>query len=338
MKVPVFLAAGMLTLAAAAGAAAGESYSADAVQTAPGQPPRMAHIVRTADAMRLEIAEQGQTSVQIMLPRQGVMRMLFPQDRTYMEVQGQALPADAFDQPDAPCLMAEGGGCEKLGAETFGGVAVERWRMAVPAAAQGQPPQAVVVLWDPVRKMALRQEMPDGRVVTMTRVGPDAHEGRPVEHWRTTMTAPGGETMSGDWWYDPEIETIVREEMPDGARRQLTNIAVGPVDPALFQVPQGFRRIEVPQQQGGYGQQQPQTGYGRQPQGVPAQQGGYGASPQAQGGYGASPQAQGGSAYSPQTQSPQAGYGYPPDQTGQPGGYPASPPPYPYQSPYGTPQ
>ncbi len=70
--------------------------------------------------------------------------------------------------------------------------------------------------------------------------------GRRTEHWSIDYTAQGQAPQKGEWWFDPEIRVSVREEMPSGEARWLKNIVVGAVDPASFEVPDGWTKLDGP--------------------------------------------------------------------------------------------
>ncbi len=319
-----------LAVAALPAAAADISFMAEAVEKAPGQAARTARIYRMGDAMRMETLEPGERMVRIVLPGQGVMRLLDPQNKVYMEVQGTPVPSGSA-MPANPCAGAPpDANCRMTGTANLGGTQTERYELQDP-----QSGASVAMFWDPQRHQVLRQEMPDGTVLEKSYLGPGQHLGRSVEHWRTVLTKPEGGSEAGEWWYDPEIEMVVREERADGYTRELTSIQVGQVDPHLFQVPSDYRQKEPPAPQaqqpgqpGGYPPRQqaprqappqyPPQGYGAQqpypPQGYQGQRPQY--PPQ---GYGTAQQPQ----YPPQ------GYGTQSPQIPTPGGsYPVYPNPY----------
>ncbi len=315
---PILIALALAVVATQA-PAADISFMAEAVETAPGQASRSARIYRMGDAMRMETLGPGERMIRIVLPAQGVMRLLDPQKKIYMEITG-APPPNAADQPTSPCdgLPPEAS-CRAAGTASVGTTATERYEVEDPRSGV-----AMTLYWDPRRRQVLRQEMPDGTVLEKTYLGPSQHLGRPVEHWRTVLTKAQGETETGEWWFDPELRTIVREQHADGRTRELTSIQVGQVDPALFQVPADYQRQEVPQPprqagQPAYGQppaarqappQYPPQGYGRQQQYPPQ---GYGQQQYPPQGYG-------------QQQSAPQGYGQ--QQSAPRGNYPAYPNPY----------
>ena len=106
----------------------------------------------------------------------------------------------------------------------------------------------MLILWDPSRKRALRQEMSNGTLVQMTFLGMQTVEGREAEHWVTEVSRQGAATLRNEWWYDPALKLVLRETLPDGTHRKLQNITVGPVDPSLFTVPDGWQRLAPTQE------------------------------------------------------------------------------------------
>ena len=68
------------------------AYSATAIHGLPGQPTTSGAITKSGQNMRLEFEQNGHTVVQILLPEQGVMYILDPSTKTYMEMRGQAGP------------------------------------------------------------------------------------------------------------------------------------------------------------------------------------------------------------------------------------------------------
>jgi len=82
--------------------------------------------------------------------------------------------------------------------------------------------------------------------VQMTFLEMQEIEGREAEHWVTEFSRQGDATLRNEWWFDPELKLVLRETLPGGIRRYLTNIVVGPVDPGQFEVPDGWQRVETP--------------------------------------------------------------------------------------------
>jgi len=224
------------------------SYSAVAVHGYPGQGESRGVVVRSGQNMRLEYQQDGRNVVQILFPTAGKMFILDPAAKTYMEIDGPAVPVVAEDAYTSPCAdSAQASRCQLVGKDVVSGIQVEHWLIAT-----GQQGQQMSILWDPTRRRALRQDMPDGSSLQMTFRAMEVVSGRNTEHWTMQLSAPGQPVRSGDWWFDPELRVTVKEVLPSGETRALEEIHVGQVDPALFQVPAGWEKKELPQQpQGG---------------------------------------------------------------------------------------
>lgn len=214
------------------------TFSATAIHSIPGQPETTGRVIKSGENMRLEFEQNGQRVIQILLPRQGVMYILEPQSRTYLEIRGPSVPATAGSGAATPCgAQSNLALCERVGSDTLSGIQVERWVLA--RQPQSKP---VTVLWDPTRRQALRRDFPDGSSTALRFRAMETLNGRPVERWDMQTLAPGRDTLSGGWWFDPDLRVVVREELPGGEIRRLEDIAVGPVDMSAFQVPEGWRK------------------------------------------------------------------------------------------------
>lgn len=245
---PTSLRAAVLALVATFGVAVSAAaqttpaYSARAVHMVPGQPESTGLIVKSGQNMRLEFEQNGMKIIQILLPTSGVMYLLNPETKTYFEILSQPAPADAADGYVSPCPgQAASPQCQMVGNDTVSGITVERWVLA-----NGQQARPTMILWDPTRRQALRQEFPDGSTVAMAFKAMETVSGRNTEHWTISLTAPGKDAASGDWWFDPELRIAIRENLPNGQTRSLEDIKVGDIDPGLFQVPEGWTK-ETPQ-------------------------------------------------------------------------------------------
>lgn len=252
MRKVIWFSAAVLALSGANAWAKDVSFSAEMVQTHPVHGTQQGHMFVAPEGMRMEVEQQGRHMVQIMLPKQGIMRVLFPDEKTYIEAQGQPNANATTGNPDTPCSEGSGLMCEAVGKGTLSGIAVDKYAITPP---QGKG--TVVIWWDPVRKMPLRHDFPDGGVRTSTLKGTASHEGRTVESWETTMTGADGKSQSSKSLFDPEIGMAVREELPDGEVHELRKIKIVQPDPAWFAVPSGFRKVEPQRQQPGGGTGQP---------------------------------------------------------------------------------
>lgn len=220
--------------------AAQTSYSATAIHKLPDLPETSGRILKSGDNMRLEFQQNGRQIIQILLPSMGVMYVLDPQTKTYTEMRGQTMPATAASRQSVPCSEQSGlAVCQRVGADTVSGIQVERWLIA--AQPQTQP---LSLLWDPTRRQALRQDFPDGSSMAMRFKAMEDVNGRETEHWIIEVLAPGRETLTGGWWFDPVLRVVVREDLPGGESRRLENIVVGGVDATAFQVPEGWQQLD----------------------------------------------------------------------------------------------
>jgi len=232
------------TTQTAAQAASGNSYaprmySATAISQRPGEDERSGKIAKSGPNMRLEFTRDGHDIVQIFLPTRGLFYVLDPETKTYTEAHGPAVSPSAVDGYMPPCPNnAPNLRCELIGRAVVSGVPTERWMIRT----RGQAGPAIV-LWDPLRRQALREDFADGTVMALAFRGLKDVAGRPTEHWGVTITRTDKSVATGEWLYDTDLRTPVGESIPGTEARHLESIVVGPVDPALFAVPKGWKRI-----------------------------------------------------------------------------------------------
>lgn len=225
---------GLATLAAAAPIHVAESaeLSADAFEAHPGAGVRSGRLYVRGDSRRFDYQAGGLPVIEIDLPASGVRRVLFPLTRTYIEQPYTPEPAAA------PCAPAPGRSCAKTGAGELGGTPTEIWTMRpLPAGRETR------VWWDATRRLALRAEYADGTVMEARRAADEIYEDRKVERWQISYKLPGGRLMPAEALFDGALGMAIAERRGDGARRHLVNIESGPVDPARFEVPSGWRRL-----------------------------------------------------------------------------------------------
>lgn len=221
------------------------AYSATALHALPGQAETSGTVIKSGENMRLEFISQGKSIIQILRPEIGAMYILDPAAHTFMEVLGPAVPATTTQGYTNPCPgQLESQTCQRVGNDNVSGIAVERWLLSTNA--QTKP---ISMLWDPTRRRALRQDFPDGGAMIMSFNSMRDLNGRNTEYWTIAMISAGQPSANGDWWFDPQLRVVVRETLPNGETRRLENITVGPVDPAAFQVPQGWQKLELPRAQ-----------------------------------------------------------------------------------------
>lgn len=217
------------------------SFVADAVQAAPGMEPRNGKLYVGRLGTRFEFTESKQRVIQIIQPHKGLFRLLFPDTKTYMEMQGPASTLVNGERPTDPCRPSAEIDCRKEADETIGDIAVERW-VAGPKGGQ----QAVTIWWDRVRRMPLRQTFPDGGSARAEMTGAIDFEGRKVEQWKMAMTPKGGQEQFSFMLFAPDLGIPVMEQGATGLVKELHNIALTTPDPALYEVPAGYQKVTPP--------------------------------------------------------------------------------------------
>lgn len=226
---------------AVAAAASKKPFTAIAVQTAPNMAMQSGRIYVSFKGTRYEFSENGRDMVQIILSKQKLMRILFPKDKVYMEFQAPADTPDLTSDTDTPCPPVDAVTCNKLGVDKFGDMEVERWQQSFKGV-QGQS----TLWWEPQRKMIVRQEFPDGRIVQLQLSGSVDFNNRPTEKWDISYAQPGKAVTSGLRLVDTDLGIIVKEQSPSGLVRELRDLQVVEDNPDWFAVPDDFQRIEPP--------------------------------------------------------------------------------------------
>ncbi len=231
---------------------AGVQFSADMVSRAPDGREETVKMYVGDGQMRKEMSQQDREVVQIIDQNRGLSWVLFPAQQTYLE---QAAPAGAGDSavppaaPSAesdPCAGMPGLTCQRVGEETVGGRTAVKWEMVMTH--EGQSMQGT--LWiDAERAIPLKHQMSNGENMELLMVGTDRIDGRQVEKWEMTTTAPNQQPTRILQWYDPELKLSVREEFPGGGVRELKSIRIGDQPDHLFAVPAGYTRVEMSQSQ-----------------------------------------------------------------------------------------
>jgi hypothetical protein len=234
------MAATALTMAGAGLAEAGPQFTADAMQTQSGQELRYGRLTVGDKGSRFEFQEGGQPVVQIVRPADGVTLTLFPWNRTYIETKAEpGAPIGEF-HPSVPCKSSPEVECKKEADEAAAaGGKIERWSQT-PKNGPGSR-----IWWDSKRKMAVREEMADGRVMQATLRMTMPFSGRTVENWEILYMSPNGQFRRGMSLYAPDLGFAVVEQQPGGVMRELRNISVGAPDAKLFELPEGYKKIDA---------------------------------------------------------------------------------------------
>ncbi len=218
-------------------------FSAHAIQQSPQGTTMDARMYVTQAAVRSEYVMDDQPVIEIVFPQAGKRVVLFPQQQTYMEQQAEGLPPSvpAGSPPDKnPCAGLPEVSCRLVGKETISGRKAEKWEFV-----GKQDGRTVYSLhwFDAERRLPLREFFPDGTVSELQLVDKESLGGRRTEKWQHTITRADGTEMQSFQWYDPQLQIVIREELPGGYLRELRNIRVETQDRALFEVPANYQRV-----------------------------------------------------------------------------------------------
>jgi hypothetical protein len=225
-------------------------YSADIYQKMPQGTEVTGRVYVGKSGMRTDMDRDGEKVIQLIDTQNKISRILYPAQRSYMEFPSGPAMQTTSDQGGEvnPCKMLPGAQCRKLGEEKMNGRPTVKWEISF--SQQGK--QIKGTQWiDQERGMVVRQEMPNGQRSELKLLGTEELSGRKVEKWEVDMYQ-GGNRQRSFRWYDPALNLVVREVMPGGYVREMRNIQVGSQDPALFQVPPGFKKVDP--RHGGDGQ------------------------------------------------------------------------------------
>ncbi len=251
MRFQLILSLSLFILASAV-ARAGVEFSADVLQTIPQQGDMQGRIFVGKDRMRTEFKVNDQTMIQIIDSGRGTAYMLNTQNRSYVQRKagpGDSLPGSGNVPADKPCAGMSDITCRKLATEKVNGRSADKWEFENTTQAQS----GKMLYWlDQERRIPIRQMLPDGTIIEMRLVNNEKINGRDTEKWEISMQRVGGQSRVTYQWFDPELDTNVREEQPGGYTRELSNINIGVQPAELFAVPAGYKEITIPQ----YGNQE----------------------------------------------------------------------------------
>ncbi|MCK5360708.1 MAG: hypothetical protein KAJ95_08775 [Gammaproteobacteria bacterium] len=224
-----------------------QSFSAEAIQSAPGiQTTSMKLYVLKDKSVRIEMNTPQGKVVQQYFSDTGLMRVIYPERKEYIEQKSPAPLTMPGEVALNPCDNLPGAKCENLGEESINGKQAIHWKVT-----RNGPNQAIFIIeqWlDKDRGITLREKLPNGSSINATMTGNEKINGRNSERWDVIMTSEDGKTQSGTRWYDVELGITIRESFPNGSIRELKNIIVKEPAADLFQVPDGFNKLTVPSQ------------------------------------------------------------------------------------------
>lgn len=216
-------------------------FSADAVMTTPQQPEVTSRIFVSKNAVRTESNINNQQMIEIYFPEKGRVVQINTQQRAYKEKNNNKPEIDDAKVNGNPCDQIPNSQCQMLGKEEINGIETEKWQII--SNIRGQ--QLRTLHWiDVNRKLALREFFPDGSVAELKMVLKEKINKRDTEKWQRTLSRPDGSTMISFQWYDPELKIAIREVLPGGYMRELKNIAIARQASNLFEIPEGYTKIE----------------------------------------------------------------------------------------------
>jgi len=233
----------LLTTVAAQAASDQIQFSADTYQKGPDGTETRGRLYAGKGRMRMEMSRNGQQVVQIFATDQQTSWVLIPAQRSYMEQRSGGPSRTAMQRKDGranPCEGIPGSQCRMSGQEMISGRNTIKWDMTF--SYQGKTLQGTQWI-DAERGMVLKQQMPDGQSSSMKLLGLEKKGGRTTEKWEMSFSQGDKAPQRSYRWYDPELNLVTREEFPGGFVREMKNIRVAPQDPALFQVPAGYKKI-----------------------------------------------------------------------------------------------
>lgn len=221
-----------------------QEFSADAVQSIPGRQSLNVKMFISKKAVRTESMVNGNTVVEIMYPKEQRRVLLNKSRKSYIEQKTQNSNALKTKQNNiSPCGGITNATCKKLGKEKVNGRNAVKWEMTVKRNKQNFKS----LHWlDKKHHMALREQLYDGTVSTMTFLGKEKINGRNTEKWRFQAVRPNGQVVESQQWYDKKLKMVIREALPGGYVRELKNIKVAKQNKKLFKVPLGYTKESIP--------------------------------------------------------------------------------------------
>lgn len=221
-------------------------FSATAVQQTPDQPVMKAKLYVGADAVRSEYEMNGQKFVEIVREKKKERIMLNLARKEYVVQTGAsvALPETRAKKADvSPCEGVPNVNCKKLTEEKVNGRLAEKWEFI--SENQGRELRSLVWI-DKQKRFPVRQLYPDGSMSEMNLLGKEKVDGRVTEKWEAATVQPNGQRSRSLQWHDVQLKIAIREELPGGYVRELKDIKLGKQPARLFEIPAGYKQIEMP--------------------------------------------------------------------------------------------
>jgi len=212
-------------------------FSADAVINTPQQAPKKFKIFVGSKAVRREMNMNGQDVIEIVYPGKGKALLINDHMRSFKE---RRFPAQSKDDNKTPCAQISNSICEKMGTENIDGIKTEKWQIL----SNENGKKMRTLHWiDIKRKLAIREFFPDGSVSELKMIKKEKINKRNVEKWERTLSRPDGKNIKSYQWYDTKLKIAIKEELPNGFSRELTNVKVGKQKDKLFKLPAGYMQV-----------------------------------------------------------------------------------------------
>ena len=221
------------------------SFVADAVQAVPGQEQRRGKLYVSDLGTRFEFTSKKQKVIQIIQPKLGLFRLLFPKTKTYFEIRSPSSRLTLGRRAKAPCKPTAKIECYKQGEVKSGAMSLERWYVK-----DKDEKTSMRVWWDPKRHMFIRQLFQDGTKMVAQMQGSRRFEGRKVEQWKMTVFMTTGIRLDSYMLFAPDLGFPVMEQGGNGLVKELHNIKAYPEDPSLYELPAKYKKIRFPENNG----------------------------------------------------------------------------------------
>jgi len=220
----------------------GTQFSADAVQVQPQGQRTTGKMFVGSERVRTEMERDGQLVVEVVSPAKGVAWLLFPAGKVYLERElGPAMAAMAGSGKGDPCAGSPGMTCRRIAEERLNGRASIKWEIS--GTAPGHTFHSSQWL-DAEHGFPVRQEVAGQPLFELRHVGVETIGGRHTEKWESAIYSPDGAVGRGIQWYDPRLNTAIRQEMPGGHLRELTDIREGEQPNHLFTLPSDYKKVD----------------------------------------------------------------------------------------------
>ena len=216
-------------------------FSADAVQTTPGQSEYHARMYVSKNAVRTDSILNNTPVIEIMNSKNKTRSLLVPKEKVYVQHHSNESMKETKSGSKKPCDGLIDTTCKMLVKEKVNNRQTEKWEFVVKR--NGQDYRSLHWI-DVERQMPIREFFPDGTVTELLLQGKEQINGRKTEKWVMQVTRADGNKMSSIQWYDPELKISIREEMQGGFIRELRGIKTGKQDKKLFSIPDGYKKIE----------------------------------------------------------------------------------------------